>query len=142
VTAQIPRPPPPRLLRSFGAILAGFVAVVGLSIATDLILHATGVFPPIGRPLQDTGLFLLAAGYRSVFAIVGGHLAARLAPDAPVRHALILGGIGFVLAGLGVAASAGKPELGPAWYPVALVVTALPCAWLGGLMTRPRGTAA
>jgi hypothetical protein len=23
------------------------------------------------------------------------------------------------------------PEFGPHWYPVSLIVTALPCAWLG-----------
>jgi len=24
------------------------------------------------------------------------------------------------------------PAFGPHWYPLALIVTALPCAWLGG----------
>jgi len=27
-------------------------------------------------------------------------------------------------------------NLGPAWYPIALVVTALPCGWLGGVLHR------
>jgi hypothetical protein len=28
--------------------------------------------------------------------------------------------------------------LGPRWFPIALVVSALPCAWLGGLLHRRR----
>jgi len=27
-------------------------------------------------------------------------------------------------------------HLGPSWYPIALVITALPCAWLGGVLHR------
>ena len=27
-------------------------------------------------------------------------------------------------------------NLGPSWYPIALMVTALPCAWLGGVLQR------
>ena len=33
-------------LKSIGAVLAGFVAVFVLSLGTDVVLHATGVFPP------------------------------------------------------------------------------------------------
>jgi hypothetical protein len=68
---------------------------------------------------------------------VGGYLTARLAPSHPLTHALILGVIGLVLGIAGVAASwnAG-PELGPKWYAIALVITALPSAWLGGKLYR------
>ncbi len=34
------------------------------------------------------------------------------------------------------------PEFGPHWYPLALVATALPCAWAGGLLHRKRSAAA
>jgi len=27
-------------------------------------------------------------------------------------------------------------KLGPIWYPIALALTALPCAWLGGILYR------
>jgi len=27
-------------------------------------------------------------------------------------------------------------DLGPVWYPISLLVTALPCAWLGGVLHR------
>jgi hypothetical protein len=124
--------PTRRLWRSIGAVLAGLVAIVFTHLGTDAVMHATGVFPPWFQPMSD-GLWWLALGYRTVYSIAGGYLTARLAPARPLRHALALGGIGLVLSIVGVAANwnAG-PEFGPKWYGVALVITALPCAWLGG----------
>jgi hypothetical protein len=49
-----------------------------------------------------------------------------------MRTALRLGGVGVLLSLVGLAVSLSKPELGPIWYPAALVAVALPCAWLGG----------
>jgi hypothetical protein len=39
-------PGPRRVLRSIGAVFAGLVAIFIVSIGTDAVLHATGVFPP------------------------------------------------------------------------------------------------
>jgi hypothetical protein len=50
---------PRHIGRSIGAVLAGFVVVVLLSLGTDVVLHATRVFPPWGQPMDDA-LFLLA----------------------------------------------------------------------------------
>jgi multisubunit Na+/H+ antiporter MnhB subunit len=130
-----------RVLRSIGAVLAGVIAVVVLSIGTDLLLHATGVFPPWGQPMND-GLFVLATGYRVAYAVLGGYIAARLAPNRPMAHALVLGVVGVVLSTIGAAATWNKgPEFGPHWYPLALVVTALPCAWAGGKLVRAQSRA-
>lgn len=129
--------PPRRLLRSAGAVLSGFIAVVVLSLATDQALHMLDVYPPWGQPMHDTGLVLLALSYRIVYAVAGSYLAARFAPRSPMRHAMALGVVGFVLSA--VAAIATIPmDLGPSWFPIALVVTALPCAWLGGALHRVR----
>lgn len=127
---------PRRALRSIGAVLGGVVVVVVLSVGTDAVMHATNVFPPSGRRMAD-GLFVLATAYRSIYAIAGGYIAARLAPARPMKHALVLGFIGVLLGTAGLLATwnAG-PELGPRWYPIALVVTALPCGWLGGKLAR------
>lgn len=123
---------PPRFVRSIGAVLAGVLSVVVLSISTDMTMHASGVFPPWGEPMSDA-LFVFATIYRSFYAFVGGYLAARLAPDRPVLHALALGAVGLALGTVGALATwnAG-PEFGPKWYPIAIVVTAIPCAWVGG----------
>ena len=121
-----------RLLRSIGALLAGFLTIVISHTCTDAVLHATGVFPPLGQPMSDA-LFLLATAYRAVFSVVGCYVTARLAPDRPMRHALALGVVGFVLSIAGAVATWNSgPAFGPRWYPLALVVTAIPCAWLGG----------
>jgi hypothetical protein len=123
---------PRRILRSLGALFAGFVVVVVLSLGTDLALHATGVFPPLGQPMSDA-LFLLATVYRTVYAIAGSYVTARLAPNRPMQHALLGGAVGLMLATVGAVATWNKgPEFGPHWYPLALVATALPSAWAGG----------
>lgn len=122
----------PRLGRGVAAVLAGFVTVLVTHTGTDALLHATGVFPPAGQVMSD-GLFALAAGYRCVFTVLGAYLTARLSPARPLKHALVLGGIGTVLSLVGMLAIVGRgPEFGPLWYPLSLVVTALPCCWLGG----------
>jgi hypothetical protein len=125
-------------MRSFAAIFAGFVAVVVLSIATDVVLHATGIFPALGVMMSD-GLFALATLYRTVFGIFGAYLTARLAPDRPMQHALVGGAIGAAIATLGAVVTWNQPQLGPHWYPVALIVLALPSAWIGGKLYTARG---
>ena len=132
---------PRRMPRSIGAMLAGLLAVIILSIGTDAALHATGVFPPLGQPMGD-GLFLLATFYRTVYGVVGGYIAARLAPHRPVKHAVALGVVGVVVSIAGAVATwnAG-PEFGPKWYPLALVAVAMPSAWLGGLLHGMRSRA-
>ena len=126
---------PRRLLQSTGAVLLGFLAVVVLSLGTDEVLHVLEVYPPWGQPMCEPGLHLLALSYRCVYAVVGSYIAARFAPRHPMRHALILGVVGFVVSIAGAIATI-PMGLGPAWYPIVLAVTALPCAWLGGVLHR------
>ena len=130
----------PRLMRSAAALLAGFVTVVILSIATDMLLHATGLFPPLGRSMSDA-LFLLATAYRTAFAVAGSYVTARFAPDRPMQHALVGGLVGLALSTAGAVATWNRPNLGPHWYPLALIATAMPSAWAGGklcVMTQRR----
>jgi hypothetical protein len=125
-------------LRSLGALGAGFVVVVATSIGTDALLHATGVFPPWGEPMSEA-LFGLATAYRTAFAILGSYVTARLAPDRPMGHALAGGVVGLVLSTVGAVATWDRgPAFGPHWYPLALVATALPCAWAGGRLALRR----
>src|SRR2546427_11434596 len=86
--------------RSIWAVVAGFLAVVILSIGTDASLHAAGIFPELGRRMSD-GLFVLATIYRTIYGVVGSYITARLAPYKPMKHALIGGAIGMVLATIG-----------------------------------------
>jgi hypothetical protein len=131
---------PRRIGRSIAAILAGFLAVFILSLGTDQLLHFLEVYPPWGQPMFDPALNALALAYRILYTILGGYIAARLAPHHPIRHAVILGAIGFVIAGAGAIFTITKYDLGPDWYPIALAVTALPCSWLGGALHRTQET--
>jgi hypothetical protein len=124
--------------RSLGAVVAGFLAIVVLSLGTDQILHVLRVYPPWGQPMPEPGLNLLALSYRLVYGVAGSAFAAALAPRNPMRHALALGVVGLVLSTLGAYVAIKVAPVGPAWYPIALVVTALPCAWLGGLLDGRR----
>lgn len=125
----------PRILRSILAVFAGLVFIFATHLGTDQVLHELQVFPPLGEPMNDPSLNLLALAYRCVFSIVGCYVTARLAPYAPMGHALTLGLIGTALSTAGAIAASGM-NLGPSWYPIALVISALPCAWAGGLLYR------
>ena len=133
VVAPLTPPRPRRVLRSIGAVAAGLVAIFAVTTATDLVMHAIGVFPPAGSPPMSSGLFLIAFAYRFVYDLAGSYLTARLAPDRPLGHALALGAIGVVLS---IAGAIAFWDAGPAWYPLGLAASALPCAWLGAKLDR------
>ena len=126
---------PRRPLQSTAAVVAGFIAVVVLSLGTDQVLHLLEVYPPWGEPMYEPGLNLLALSYRVVYTVLGSYLTARFAPHSPMRHVWTLGAIGLV-AGVAGAIASIPLNLGPAWYPIALALSALPCAWLGGALYR------
>jgi hypothetical protein len=123
---------PRRVLRSIGAVVAGSLANIILTIGTDAILHVAGVFPPLGQPTGDRPL-LLATAYRIIYGILGCYIMARLAPNRPMLHALIGGLVGFAACVAGAVVTwNGGPAFGPHWYPLALIATAIPCGWVGG----------
>ena len=126
--------PPRRIGRSIGAVLAGMFAGIILTLGTDIVLHAIGVFPPWGQSMVGfDGPLLLATVYRTVYAVVGSYIIARLAPDRPMQHALMGGVVGLAVSIVGAAVTWNKgPAFGPHWYPLALIVLALPTAWVGG----------
>lgn len=126
---------PRQLLRRIGAVLAGLVAIFAVTTAIDVVMHMTGVFPPMDAPPMSNALFLLAFAYRFVIDVAGCYLTARLAPSRPMWHALVLGGIGLGLSLVGAVAMWGA---GPAWYPLGLAASSLPCGWLGGRLAQRR----
>ena len=125
------RPHARRIGRSVLALFAGFVVAVVLSLGTDVGLHAAGIFPVLSEPNFSDRLLLLATAYRTLYSIVSSYVTARLAPYAPMQHALFGGFLGLILSTVGAVATWNR-GLGPHWYPVALVALAMPTAWLGG----------
>jgi hypothetical protein len=123
--------PPRRLGRSAAAVVAGLAVNVVLAMAADQVAYAAALFPQPPEVTYEPAPYVIATAYRAVFGIAGAWLTAKLAPSDPMRHALILGGIGLLLSGAGLVASF-TMALGPVWYPAALLVVTLPCACLGG----------
>jgi|SRR6267143_754900 len=122
------------ILRSICAVLAGMLAGIIPTIVTDIVLHAIGVFPPWGQSMVGfDGPLLLATVYRTVYGVLASYIIARLAPDRPMLHALVGGGVGLAVSILGAVVTWNKgPAFGPHWYPLALVVLAMPQSWAGG----------
>jgi hypothetical protein len=135
---------PRRIGRSIAAVIGGIFLGIIVTIATDIVLHAIGVFPPWGASMVGyDGALLLATIYRTVYGVTACYIIARLAPGRLMQHALVGGFIGLVVSIGGAAATWNKgPAFGPHWYPLALVVLAMPQAWAGGklrLMQLPAG---
>ena len=124
--------PERRTGRTVGALVAGLVVGLVLTLGTDAILHAMKVFPPYGQPASN-GPLAFATAYRFIYGAIGSYVAARLAPNRPMWHAMVLGVLGLIVSVIGAAATWHREaEFGPHWYPVALIILALPAAWIGG----------
>ncbi|MCP2325358.1 hypothetical protein HDA40_003865 [Hamadaea flava] len=93
------------------------------------MLEQFGVLPR--GPHTIFVLHLTEVAYRSFYAVIGGYVAARLAPSHPLRHATALGIISLIVNIAGALAT-WQLNLAPAWFTLALVVLALPLAWTGG----------
>jgi hypothetical protein len=122
--------------RSVAAVLGALVLNAVASAAVDQLLHRVGIFPPWTEVTYAPLPYALALGYRTLFGIAAAYLAARWAPrspGSPMRHALALGAVGVTLSLGGVVAALTR-DLGPLWYPVALLVVTPPAAWLGGAL--------
>jgi len=126
------------LLRSIWAVFAGTLVGVLVTLLTDAVLHAVHVFPPYGQPTTN-GPLALATVYRILYSIGASYLIARLAPNKPMLHALVGGFLGLIASFIGAVTTWNHTDVfGPHWYPIALVVTALPCAWVGGKLYASR----
>jgi|SRR6185369_3530189 len=126
-----------KILKSIGAVVAGFLTVVVLSVGTDAILEAAGVLPPQTQHAVYTSwtLLLLALVYRTVYTVLGGYVTARLAPQKPMKHVVVLAILGTLGGIVGVFAGWNLSEH---WYPIALAVLAFPSVWYGGKLAKKK----
>jgi hypothetical protein len=118
-------------LKSIWAVMAGMLVNVILSVASDFILESTGIFTPPDAGFFTPWMLAVALAYRSVYTVAGGYATAALAPTQPMRHVIILGSIGAVLSAIGTVVAW---DLSSHWYPIALLVIAMPLTYLGGKM--------
>jgi len=129
----------PRWYRSLAAVLAGLIVNAALSSATDVLLVAARVFPPLrefGHPASfSDSLLLLALLYRTLYGVLGCYITAWLSPQRPMAHAMALGGIGLVI---GVVGAVATWNAWTSWYSLAIIAVTLPSAWLGGRILQYR----
>ena len=128
-TRSDPQGRPRRPGRSILALLAGIVVGIVLSAGTDWGLRVIGLAPAQNERWPDQFL-LLAAVYRSIYGVIASYVIAWLAPNRPMGHSLVAGALGTLLSALGAAAM-WSSTVGQHWYAVALVLTAIPTAWIG-----------
>jgi hypothetical protein len=116
------------IFKSIWAIVAGFLFVVILSTATDFLLEKTGIMK---QPFHynSSWFIVFVIVYRTLFGVTGSYITASLAPGRPMRHAMIGGFIGFAISITGAIV---MWDTAPHWYAIALIILALPSAWLGG----------
>ena len=124
------------IFKSIGALLVGFIVGGFLSYATDYILENAGVLPRENLYVS-AWLIIAVLFYRSIYEVIGCYTIANLAPNHPMRHALIGGAIGLMLSVAGAIATRNM-NLGPAWYAWTLAALSLPSAWLGGKLYELR----
>ena len=122
-------------LKSVGAFVAAVAVTFILSYGTDAILIATNAMPKDRLP-ESAALVAFIVLYRTIYNVVGAFILAKLAPNHPMRHAVVLATLG-ILGSLGAMSVVG--ETGHDWYAWVLTALALPSVWLGTkLATRKR----
>jgi hypothetical protein len=120
--------------------VAGFTTFVVETIGHTAYPPAAGFDPTtpagmaaiVGQASFGALLFVIVA--YACGACVGGAVAARLRPAAPIANALV---VGAVLLGAGVLNLLAIPH--PVWMAVATVVVFVPAAWFGGRLSDRRG---
>ena len=139
---QAPQPTWPRLARSVGAIVAGYVAITVLVTVAWMVLSkiAPGQFrsshanPTLLVFLADT---LIAVGAGAIAGYLTGFLAGR----SETVHAMILGGFMAVLSVVTALIPNTEYDL-PGWHSFLLIAVMLISVWLGAHFRQSQRLAA
>ncbi len=121
---------------SIGAILIGFVLSAVLSVVTDILLEKLDWMSQANFAQTSLSVIILIVLYRFIYNTIGCFLIAKLAPNNPMKHVVIIGVIGTILSVLGSIAMWDKAI---PFYNIAIILIAFPSAWVGGklfLLTR------
>ena len=127
------------ILKSLGAVLAGLIFIFVTHSGVDFILESLGIFTPRTDRFDTPWMLVTATVYRTILSVAGCCLTGILAPSRPMLHSLVLGFIGLAIS-TAAAVVVIPMDLGPVWYPIALAILAVPCAWIGGLLAERRAS--
>ena len=139
-----------KIVRSIGAVIAGFVAASAVMMLFETI-NGRVLYPELGKLAEGVtdkeairalmasapvGAFLVVLLGWVLASLVGGFLAAWIGWNAPVAHALVLGGL-LTLAG--IANNLMLPP--PGWFWIPTLVVFLPTAYAGARLAPRRSRA-
>ena len=117
------------MVRSILAVVAGFVLIGALSVGADILIRQLVPGAYDGARLTSVSWLLVTQAYVAAFAILGCYVCARLAPNRPMQHALVLGALGLVF---NVVGSYARWSDVPVWYHVVALAMTMPYAYAGG----------
>jgi uncharacterized membrane protein len=119
--------------KSIWAVIAGLLLLSVLTTGADILLRA--FFPKAfgtSGVVESWFAAIATITYAAVFNVLSSYLTARLAGSRPMMHAIILGGVVFVISVLGELA--GSWQSAPAWFNLGFLAMILPSVWLGGFV--------
>jgi phage shock protein PspC (stress-responsive transcriptional regulator) len=127
------------MARSVVAIVVGFIAGAALSFGADAAvtrvfansLNATG-------GTEDPTLLTVLLVFGVIFLVLPAYVTALLAPNQPVRHALVFGVLTLGAVTIGKFANWSST---PAWHNLLTLAMVIPCAVLGGWLRKRQGSA-
>jgi len=125
-------------MRSLLAVIVGFAAMAIAVIAATVVAMRL-LYPeaePGLLPAPTTSWLAVNLVYSLAAAVLGGWLAAYLAPRAPFAHAVALAVVAVAMAVPGIL-SGGSPGQ-PDWYPAVMAGLAVGGILLGGKLARRR----
>lgn len=111
------------------AVIAGILTTLVLTGLTHIALHFLGIHPPLLKPMFDDQGVQLALFYHSLYAIVGGFVAAMIAKNQARRAVFILGTKELIMWIIGTILLWNHA---PAWYNITKALLGIPLAWIGG----------
>ena len=139
-----------RAVRSILAVIAGFIAASAVMLVFESI-NGHVLYPEMGKLAQGmtdkeairalmanapVGAFLVVLVGWALGGLAGGFVAARIGSQAPMAHALVLGGL-LTLAG--IANNLMLPP--PAWFWIVSLVVFLPATYAGARLAPTRNHA-
>ena len=120
------------ILRAFLALAAGFATIAFLVMSFTVLLARLTPSWTVGSPRR--GYIFVTLSYSYLASAGGGYITAWMASDAPLEHALVLGIVVLLLAGVSALMSKGQQ---PTSYQLALVAI-MPLGVLAGGLLRMR----
>jgi hypothetical protein len=121
---------PVRLILS---VVAGIAISMVLSVATHEVLHLCGIYPPLTKPMFDTGLVVIELIYHSVYAVVAAIFTAKLAKEMANKAVFVLGTKEAIMWVLGTLL---LWKHSPPWYNLSKALLGIPLALLGGYLYK------